>query len=144
MPALAVEVAQELRVVVGRDGATGWTRGTAREAGKAARLAVISNTDDDILEKTRGSLGAPVDVVVSAESVRSYKPSSRNFEEALERMGAASEEVLHVSGFFDYDLGPARELGFRTCFVNRHGRPAPATTDFHVRDLAGLADELGV
>lgn len=118
--------------------------GALKRLKKIAKLAIISNTDNDIIAKTAPMLGVPFDLVVTAESLKSYKPSPENFEAALKRMGAAPDDVLHASGFFEYDLGPARELGLQTCYVNRSGRPAPVSTDYHVRDLEGLADDLGV
>ena len=114
-----------------------------RRIRRVAKIALITNTDDDIVKGTLEQLGVPVDLVVTAESVRSYKPSPKHFEVALERMKADPQECLHVSGFFDYDIAPAREVGFRTCFINRTGRPAPAKADLHVQDVTGVAEALG-
>ena len=33
----------------------------------------------------------------------------------------APEQVLHAAFGWKYDIGPARALGFRTCFVDRGG-----------------------
>ena len=115
----------------------------AREAG--LDLAIVSNTDRDIVAHTLRQLELAFDHVVTAEDVRAYKPAAEVFERALARIGAAPEEVLHVAFGFKYDIGPASRLGWRTAWVNRHGEPAPpgAGADHEWRDLWGLAELVG-
>jgi 2-haloacid dehalogenase len=115
----------------------------AHDAG--LRLIIVSNTDRDILEHSRRQLESPIDTVVTAEDVRSYKPAKPHFERALEVAGVPAEQILHVAFGFKYDIGPAQELGFRSAWVNRRGepRPGPALPDLEWRglwDLAALAD----
>jgi 2-haloacid dehalogenase len=112
----------------------------AREAG--LRLIIVSNTDRDILEHSLRHIEAPLDGVVTAEDVGSYKPALPHFERALEVAGVPAEQILHVAFGFKYDIGPAQELGFRTAWVNRRRdpRPGPAVPDLEWRDLWGLAE----
>jgi 2-haloacid dehalogenase len=112
----------------------------AHDAG--LRLIIVSNTDRDIIEHSLRQIAAPVDDVVTAEDVRSYKPARPHFERALEVAGVGAEQILHVAFGFKYDIGPAQELGFRTAWVNRRGesRPGPARPDLEWRDLWGLAE----
>jgi 2-haloalkanoic acid dehalogenase type II len=109
----------------------------AREAG--LRLIIVSNTDRDILDHSRRHIETPIDDVVTAEDVRSYKPGLAHFERALE---VAAEQILHVAFGFKYDIGPAQQLGFRSAWVNRRGEPppGPAVPDLEWRDLWGLAE----
>ena len=51
------------------------------------KLAVISNTDDDLFARTAVHLEVPFDAVITAQQARSYKPSTNNFRLALERLG---------------------------------------------------------
>jgi 2-haloalkanoic acid dehalogenase type II len=106
------------------------------------RLIIVSNTDRDILEHSLRHIEVPVDGVVTAEDVQSYKPARPHFERALEVAGVPAEQVLHVAFGFKYDIGPAQELGFRSAWVNRKGepRPGPAVPDHEWRDLWGLAE----
>jgi 2-haloacid dehalogenase len=115
----------------------------ARAAG--LRLVIVSNTDRDIIEHTLRHLELPFDDVIVAEDCRAYKPSPAVFERALARIGEPAERVLHVAFGFKYDIGPARSLGFRTAWVNRHSEPAPtgARPDHVWRDLWGLAALVG-
>jgi len=112
----------------------------AHDAG--VRLVIVSNTDRDIIEHSLKHIEAPINDVVVAEDVRSYKPASAHFERALEVIGAPAEEILHVAFGFKYDIGPAQALGFQSAWVNRHGEPRPgeAVPDHEWRDLWGLAE----
>jgi 2-haloalkanoic acid dehalogenase type II len=112
----------------------------AHEAG--LRLVIVSNTDDDILQHSLKHIEAPIDAVVTAQDVRSYKPGLAHFATALEVVGEPAERILHVAFGFKYDIGPAQELGFRTAWVNRRADPlpGPAVPDLEWRDLWGLAD----
>lgn len=111
------------------------------------RLGVISNVDDDLFAGTAAQLGIGFDWVVTAQQVRSYKPSRNNFHRALERIGLPSDQVLHVAQSLFHDVGPARSLGLATVWVNRRaGRTGSGATpeasvrpDLEVPDLATLA-----
>lgn len=94
-----------------------------REAGM--KLAIISNTDRDIIEHSLRHIEAPIDDIVTAEDVGSYKPSLPHFERTLEVVGAPAEQILHVAFGFKYDIGPAQRLGCQTAWINRHVESAP-------------------
>lgn len=49
---------------------------------KHFRLAIISNTDDDLIAGTVASLGVPIDFVVTAQQAHAYKPDHRLFRHA--------------------------------------------------------------
>ena len=107
------------------------------------RLAVISNVDDDLFAGTAESLGIDFDVVVTAQQVRSYKPSLRNFHTARERMAVERDRWLHIAESLYHDIGPANRLGIRSVWVDRPNRgggtrPADAVPDVVVPDLAAL------
>jgi 2-haloalkanoic acid dehalogenase type II len=112
----------------------------AHDAG--LKLMIVSNTDRDIIEHSIRHIEAPIDDVVTAEDVGSYKPSLPHFERALEVVGAPAGQILHVAFGFKYDIGPAQELGFASAWVNRRAepRPGPAVPDLEWRDLWGLAE----
>ena len=103
------------------------------------RLAIISNVDGDLFEASASKLGVKFDWVVTSEEVGEYKPSLRNFREALERMGVSKSEVLHVAQSLYHDVEPARALGLATVWVNRAGaRSTPlrdVRPDLEVGDL---------
>ncbi|MGB3267180.1 MAG: haloacid dehalogenase type II [Microcoleus sp.] len=115
------------------------------------KLAVISNIDDDLFAGTAKHLKVEFDWVITAEQVRSYKPSTRNFEIALETMGIAPEKLLHVAQSLYHDIVPAASMGISTVWVNRrHDKtgfgatlPASAQPDLEVPDLKTLVEAIG-
>lgn len=109
------------------------------------RLGIISNMDNDILSATVKLLGVEFDLIQTAEQARAYKPSPVPFAQALERLRVAPERVAHAAFGFEYDIGPASQLGFRTILVRRSRTAFPATPvpDLIVADLADLAAQFG-
>lgn len=115
---------------------------------KHCKLAVISNTDDDLFAKTARVLETPFDYVITAEQVGAYKPSPRNFERALEVIGVPRRNILHAAQSRFHDIAPCRELGIACVWVNRRhdkdGEGATAVSgaqpDLEVPDLKTLAD----
>jgi len=118
------------------------TKPTLEKLGKTYRLCIISNVDNDIIGRTRDRIGVRFDVIVTAEDARSYKPSIRPFQIALQRLACRPSEVLHVSSGLRYDMPPAREVGFRTIWINRKRAKAPSgqRPDFEFDSLAQFAE----
>jgi 2-haloalkanoic acid dehalogenase type II len=112
----------------------------AREAGM--QLAIISNTDRDIIEHTIRHIGVSFDAVITAEDARAYKPADAVFDHALAHLDVPAEDILHVAFGFKYDIAPAARHGMRTAWVNRHAERPPADDrfDHEWRDLWPLAD----
>jgi 2-haloacid dehalogenase len=110
------------------------------------KIGIISNMDNVVLFETIARLGGPVHMRTSAEDARAYKPDPAPFKLALSRLGIEPAHVLHAAFGVKYDLGPARDLGMKTCFVNRGGVALPdgVTADLEVPTVAALADRLGV
>lgn len=116
------------------------------------RLAIISNIDDDLFAFSAQRLRVPFDWVITAQQVKSYKPSLNNFRVAFERIGVPPAKILHVAQSLYHDIAPARELGLSTIWVNRrHGKPGTGATppaqvqpDLEVPDLASLARTIGL
>lgn len=105
------------------------TVSSLQELSQHFRLGIISNVDDDLFAVTRKKLNAPFEMVVTAQQVRSYKPSFRNFEEMLRRSGLKKEEVLHAGQSIYHDIIPANALGIRNVWVNRRSiRPGSGAT----------------
>ncbi|MFM0181279.1 haloacid dehalogenase type II [Paraburkholderia aspalathi] len=89
---------------------------------KYFKLVIISNVDNENFTYSRARLHVPFDVVVTAEDVGSYKPSSRNFEymlDALSRLGVRKDEILHVADSMYHDHEPANRLDIRSCWIHR-------------------------
>ncbi len=114
---------------------------------KRFRLGIISNVDDDLFAETRKKL-APVefDFVITAQLMQSYKPSHRNFEEAIRRSGLSKDQILHAGQSLYHDIAPANALGISNVWVNRPSirpgsgaaKPGTAKPDYEVHTLAEL------
>lgn len=98
---------------------------TLRELKRHVRIAIISNTDNDILRESVKLIGVEFDALITAEDARVYKPNPRIFEFALQRLGEEPGHILHVAFGFKYDLAPAKQVGIKTCWLNRTGERKP-------------------
>ncbi|MFN8558364.1 MAG: HAD-IA family hydrolase [Dehalococcoidia bacterium] len=108
-------------------------------------LAVVSNADEDHLRAALAANRLPVDLVLSSETARSYKPRRPIFRQAAELLGVHVHDVLYVGDSPVADLLGARYAGMRTAWINRAGIERPAHVpkpDFEVRDLLELAQAL--
>ncbi len=117
-----------------------------RRLGSRYRLGILSNVDDDLIAATlRHFNGVHFDLVVTAQQVNSYKPAYAHFEVARRRLGVA--RWLHAAQSYFHDVVPATALKVPVVWINRkdeaQNEDGPQPTA-QVRDLAGLADYLGV
>jgi len=118
------------------------TKAALEKLAERSKLAIISNIDNEIIEKTRDNLGVHFSLTVTAQDAQAYKPSTKPFELALKRLGFKSKDVLHVSAGFRYDIPPAHKLGFRTAWINRKNEKKPAEhhPDYEFQSLTQLAE----
>jgi len=112
---------------------------------KAARfkIAIISNSDDDIIAGNVAQLGGLVDQVVTAQQARAYKPSRLIFDHALTKLGVGYDRLLHICASPALDHAAARDQQFRCVWINRgtYRKPlADYEPDQTFRTLTGLTD----
>jgi 2-haloacid dehalogenase len=110
-------------------------------------LAILSNIDRPLIVESEKHLGAPVDLVVTADDVGSYKPAHGHFERFFELTTADREHHVHVGASLFHDVAPAKELGLTAVWINRGGTDslahrADAEPDLELPDLTGLPDAL--
>jgi 2-haloalkanoic acid dehalogenase type II len=111
-----------------------------RAAGYA--LGILSNIDDDLLAATRRHFTVDVELVVTAQQVKAYKPAPPHFEAARHLIGG--RRWLHAGQGYFHDMVPARTLGIPNAWINRNGE-APSDggrADREFPTLAELADWL--
>ena len=105
-------------------------------------LAILSNSDRDLIAASQRTLGVPFDVVVVAEDVGSYKPAPAHWERFFELTTAERETHVHVAASLFHDVAPASELGLTTVWINRLGETAEPEPTRELPDLAALPDTL--
>ena len=105
-------------------------------------LAILSNSDRDLIAASQQQLGVPVDVAVVAEEIESYKPAPAHWERFFELTTADRAQHVHVAASLFHDVAPARELGLNVIWINRLGEAADPEPDRELPDLSGLPDAL--
>jgi len=103
-------------------------------------IGIVSNIDDKLLGISRRHIRADLDVVVTAQQVRSYKPDETHFRETARRMGG-KQGWVHIGSAYDADIAPCIKRKIPVIWVNRHGeklegRKAPDATVKNFRDAA--------
>jgi len=103
-------------------------------------LAIISNTDDDLIAGTVAAIGTPIDFVITAQQAQAYKPDHRLFRHAHSAMGVTKDETIHVGMGQFTDLKVCHELGIRSVWIDRLGEHSNPDwpPDGALGDLAGL------
>jgi 2-haloacid dehalogenase len=106
------------------------------------KLAILSNSDRDLILASERQIGVPFDLTVVAEDVRSYKPAHGHWEHFFEATTADRERHVHVAASLFHDVAPANELGLTTVWINRLDEQADAEPTRELRDLSALPDVL--
>ena len=116
-----------------------------RDLKRDHRLAILSNSEPDIIRHTTVQLGVVFDAVVLAYHAKCYKPSAGMFYTLLERIGAAPEDVTHIAQSFYHDMRSAKDVGIgRRIWINRYDRVGDCayTPDAELPDLIGVRNAL--
>ncbi len=106
------------------------------------RLAILSNTDPDLLAASVARIGVPVDATVTAADAGSYKPAHGHWLRFFEQEDVDREHHVHVAASAFHDLAPAAELGVPAVWINRLGEESDLTRTAELPDLRNLADTL--
>ena len=83
-------------------------------------VGIVSNIDDKLLGVSRRHLRTELDIVVTAQQVRSYKPDEAHFKECARRLGSKKGWV-HIASGYETDIAPLLKMKVPVIWVNRHG-----------------------
>jgi 2-haloacid dehalogenase len=108
------------------------------------KLAILTNSDEDLIGPTAARIGVPFDYIITSEQARAYKPSRHLFERAYRMMGIEPAQTVHVAMGMYTDMKACHELGLRAVWVNRNGETGnPDWLPYiEVSDLNGAASLL--
>ena len=113
-----------------------------------AIVDVISNVDDDLFSAPAVTLEVPFDAVITAASVRCYKPGAAIFHAALAALGVEAGRALFVGDRLHEDVGGAGAVGMTTVQAlwfhadDVPGGPEPAHRAFTAMDVLNLVRRL--
>ena len=80
---------------------------------------IITNNGLPYMEQALRRSGLKAAGVVSADTVRAYKPRREIFDEALRLSGCMPDEVVHIGDSYDTDAVGARSAGIRPVLLLR-------------------------
>jgi len=131
-----------------RDSLPGWPvfpevpgeLGELRERGW--RIAILSNTDPDLLAASLETIGVPVDARITAGDAGSYKPGHGHWQTLFERDDVDRQRHVHVAASAFHDIAPADVLGVPAVWINRLGETSELARTGELPTLSGLADLL--
>jgi 2-haloacid dehalogenase len=105
-------------------------------------IGIVSNIDDKLLGLSRRHLRTDLDLVVTAQQVRSYKPDPAHFKEAARRIGGKKGWV-HIAAGYNADVAPLLKMNVPVIWVNRggeklDGQKPPTAEAKNLREAAKL------
>lgn len=110
------------------------------------QLAIISNTDTELIELTLESLASEFQHVLTAQELGAYKPNLDMLTRAFQSIGDGQQRVLHVAESSFHDIAPASALGIDTVWIQRNRERTSAAQQVEINptwtfdSLAELVD----
>jgi 2-haloacid dehalogenase len=131
----------------------GWPDSSAGLARLKSKFIIgtMSNGNVALMVNMAKHAGLPWDVILGAETARSYKPVPNTYLSGADWLGLEPSEVLMCAAH-NSDLVAAGECGLRTAFFPRPLETGPNKThdlkaehdfDYVARDINDLAEQLG-
>ncbi len=110
------------------------------------QIAILTNSDDDLIPHHVAAIGVDFDYVVTAEQAGAYKPRPQAFEHLFSVIPQKPDQITHAAQGWEYDIMPTQRYGIRRVWVNRYGRTGSDHYQPYdeITDLAQLPSLLGV
>jgi 2-haloacid dehalogenase len=103
------------------------------------KLAVLTNCDDDLFTATEARFPVVLDMVVTAQQVKSYKPGLAHFETFERRSGVSRNRWVHAAVSWHHDMQAALKLDIKCVWVDRERTGHdPSIVTAHIHDMASL------
>jgi 2-haloacid dehalogenase len=106
------------------------------------RLAILSNSDLDLIEASKALLGVPFDETVVASEIHSYKPAFLHWLEFQARTRADRRSHVHIGASAYHDIVPANRLRIPNVWINRLDEHPLTSPTRELPDLTELPDTL--
>jgi len=102
------------------------------------RLAILSNTDPDMLASSLKTIGVEVDLRITAAEAGSYKPAYGHWDTFFRTTMADREHHVHVAASLYHDVEPCAQLGLPCVWINRLGESSDLPRAGELTNLVGL------
>jgi len=106
------------------------------------KIAILSNTDLDLLDASVAAIGVAIDERVVASGIGSYKPAVGHWQEFFRRTGADRSRHVHVAASLFHDIEPCAKLGLPAVWIDRLGETSMVPRSATLPDMTVLADTL--
>jgi 2-haloacid dehalogenase len=110
--------------------------------GRDFRLAILSNTDPDLLAASVERIGVEIDDSITAAEAGSYKPAPGHWERFRERHTVPPEQHVHVGASLYHDIEPSARMGMKAVWINRLDEESDVPRAAELPDLSRLPDVL--
>jgi 2-haloacid dehalogenase len=110
--------------------------------GRGFKLAILSNTDPELLDASLERIGVTVDARVTAAEAGSYKPATGHWDYFFQHNDAEREHHVHVAASLYHDIEPAAQLGLKAVWINRLQESSDMPRAAELKDLSRLPDVL--
>jgi len=110
--------------------------------GRGFKLAILSNTDPELLDASLGRIGVSVDGRVTAAEAGSYKPAPGHWEHFFDQYDADRQKHVHVGASLYHDIEPASQLDLKAVWINRLHERSDLPRAAELKDLARLPEVL--
>jgi len=106
------------------------------------RLAILSNSDPDLLDASLKTIGVEVDLRITAAEARSYKPAYGHWDMFFRTTAADREWHVHVAASLYHDVEPCAQLGLPCVWINRLDESSDLPRAGEMYNLVGLPGAL--
>lgn len=110
--------------------------------GRGFKLAILSNTDPELLDASLDRIGVSVDGRITAREAGSYKPAPGHWERFFDQYDADREQHVHVGASLYHDIEPASRLDMKAVWINRLHERSDLPRAAELKDLARLPEVL--
>lgn len=139
LPGNAAEDVQIMLDTLGNRAAFPESKGVVEQLKRSVTVCIGSTTDTEPLLRDLDRSGITVDHIFTSEDLQAYKPQKAFYEKILAALSLPPEQVLFVGDSLIDDVYGPRQVGMKTCWVNRKKQPAPdLPPDYEVADLTGV------
>jgi 2-haloacid dehalogenase len=110
--------------------------------GRGWKIAILSNSDLDLIAASKERMGVPIDETVVASEIHSYKPAYLHWFEFYARTLADKRRHVHIGASNYHDIAPAAKLRIPNVWINRLGEHPYTAPTVELEDMFELGQVL--